>query len=188
MSSSPATIGNKKQLAKALGVTPPTLDRWLERFGDAVPVLERGSNGRPFRFDIAAVTDFFRTRQAEEAARTAERDEQLAQLALPGLAPDAPTGAVTQREIGLALDNEAKRQKLRRDRRELTDAAEVAAALTSALAALGARLDAIVPQVAAEHHLPPPVVRALADRFAAARAEAVRALQPLIREPDAGPA
>ena len=187
MSSPPPSItGNKKELASALGVTPPTLDRWLDRFGDAVPVIQRGSNGRPFRFDLVAVTDFFRARQADEATRTAERDEQLAQLALPGLAPDSPANAtLTQREIGQALDNEGKRQRLLRDRADLVLAADISATLTAALAALGARLDALVPQIAAEHHLPPAATAALSARFASARADCVRSLQALLREPDA---
>jgi hypothetical protein len=184
--SSPPVTGNKKELARALHVTAPTLDRWLERFGEEVPVLRRGSNGKPYLFDIAADTAFFLARQAEEVALTAARDEQLAQLAIPGLVPDG--GAVTQREIGLALDNEGKRQKLQLDRHRLVIAAEISAALTAAIAAAGAAFDSIVPRVAAKHPLPPIVVQALTDEFATARANLVRALQGQIRELDASPA
>jgi phage terminase Nu1 subunit (DNA packaging protein) len=185
MSSPGVVMGNKKQLAKALGVTAPTLDRWLERFGDAVPVLQRGSNGKPFKFDITAVVGFFRQRQADEAGRAIERDEQLAQLALPGLAPDGPAGPATQREIGLSLDNEGKRQKLMKERGELTLASEVRSGLTAALSALGDRLDASVRKVASEHHLPPQVTAALETAFAASRTDIVRTLKQFLREPDA---
>ena len=77
-----APVVKKKELAKLLKISRQTLDLWIERW-DQFPVLERGTNGREWQFDPAAVTDFLRARREEERQRKEARDEALAQLSLP---------------------------------------------------------------------------------------------------------
>jgi AraC-like DNA-binding protein len=177
-----AVTGNKKELARALHVSVPTLDRWLERFGEAVPMLKRGSNGRGYEFDIPVAVQFFAERKAEEAARAAERDEALAQLDLP-LLDDTPN--VSQRDIGLALDNEGKRQKLAISRGIYTPAAEIRAALSIILAGFHPRLESIVRRVCAEHHMPETVEHALLGSFSDATDDLCTDLQKLLPADDA---
>ena len=49
---------NMERLSIALGVSLPTLRRWLLIYGDEFPVVRRGSNGRAYEFDLAAVSAF----------------------------------------------------------------------------------------------------------------------------------
>lgn len=85
-----AVTGNKAELANHLGITLPTLTRWIFRYGAEFPIKERGSNGRDYVFDFAAVFDFLSARRDEQKQAAAEKDEQLAQLRLPFDVPGAP--------------------------------------------------------------------------------------------------
>lgn len=57
---------NRSELAAFHGVTPPTVDSWIAR---GCPAVARGSKGREWRFDSAAVIDW-RLRQAASDAAT----------------------------------------------------------------------------------------------------------------------
>ena len=92
LTSSPETdrdaLVTKKELARLLRISRQTLDLWIERYGDEFPVLERGTNGREWQFDADLVIEFLRAKQAENAARQANRDALLDQLTLPIATPD----------------------------------------------------------------------------------------------------
>lgn len=176
----PVTWVSKRELSKHLGCSKPTIDALIDRYPE-FPIVARGSNGLAWRFDLAAVTAFLQARRAEEARTEAARNEQLAeqlaQLTLPGLGPEPEERGYSPREKKTEIEAELLRDKLARDRGELVPAAEVSAALKAAFALLGSRLEVIVPQVAADHHLPPVVTAALVARFEVARADLVRTLQ-----------
>jgi len=166
--------GNKKQLALALGVHLVTLDRWLERFGDAVPCIQRGALGRAYLFDIAATTAFFAARREEELARQSARDDQLAQLALPISLPDAGDPGVLSLKDQLAAlrlrtmqREEAQRLKL------LVSAAEMKERLAEMFGDLGRRLHQRTREAARECGLPEEITRKLTDALANAQREAV---------------
>jgi hypothetical protein len=94
---------NKAELTAILGCAPSTLTAWIERYGDEFPVIERGTNGREWRFDPAAVIAFLKTRRAEEERQAAEHVALLQQFALPGLtSPDDAAGVVKPADL-LAL-------------------------------------------------------------------------------------
>lgn len=80
---------NKKEMAKRIGVSLPTLTSWIERWPD-FPIVERGTNGARYRFNPQHVLVFIREKQEEERAKTAERDERLTsiQLEMAGLFPE----------------------------------------------------------------------------------------------------
>ena len=180
-----ATV-SKRELCLILRISRPTLDAWIDRYGDAFPILERGANGREYRFDPEAVTAFLRDRQAEDANRRAERDQQLAQLMLP-LPDQRPDSAI------VSLDDQIKAARLNAMRlaeaeraRQLVPAAEVADHLGSIFAALNRNLAAFVRQIGREHAWPEPIIRATEDRLAEVQRAAVReATASLTPEPDA---
>ncbi len=58
---------NKKELAAIVDCSLSTLSAWIDRFGEAFPVIDRGTNGREWRFDPTAVLGFLKAqRDAEE--------------------------------------------------------------------------------------------------------------------------
>jgi len=166
--------GNKKQLALALGVHLVTLGQWLERFGDDVPCIQRGTLGKPYLFDIAATVAFFAARREEERARQSAQDEQLAQLSLPIALPDSEGLG------GLSLKDQLAALRLRTMQREeaerlklLVSATDMRDALSETFAALSRRLHQRLRQECRERGLPDDVVRALDQAVTEAQQEAV---------------
>lgn len=154
-------VVNKRELADRLKVSAPTLDRWLTKFGDDFPVIERGSNGREWRFDVAAVFAFLRARQAAEAAKSAARDEQLAQLAFPF---DPPP----EQPATLSIADQLKALQLRRLQREemeksgqLVPAEAMRQVMFDAFTKQSRTLRAALTRECTELNLPAPIARRL---------------------------
>lgn len=168
---------NKRKLASVLGVTTVTLGNWLERWPD-FPVLERGTNGRDYVFDVRAVVDFLRAKKEAEAAAAAEKDEALSQLALPLLELEQPESAAGSRlsvkEQIAALELSTKRRKEAVELGKLVGADEVSETLMAAFANFSRGLRAAVRQAAADQNLPASVTRALEARIADAQRTFVR--------------
>jgi phage terminase Nu1 subunit (DNA packaging protein) len=177
---------SKKELARLVGVSLNTLDNWLAGWGDAVPVEQRGSNGRAYQFDQDKILAFIGERREEERAKKAERDEALAQLALPFLEPPtAPAQGV------LSLKDQVAALQLRKLQREeaerlgrLVSADELRDALTTAFAALSRRIHAGIRQAGADANLPEPVIRQLDAKLATAQREFVREFQAFLVDPE----
>lgn len=74
---------NRGQLARAFGVSEPTIDRWI---GDGMPVLEQGTNGRSYKFLLSACWQWKAERDDAEtqATEAGERAVQQMRLALIG--------------------------------------------------------------------------------------------------------
>lgn len=64
-------IVNRQELSEAMGVSLPTVDRWIR---DGCPVKQRGAKGIPWEFDLAAVVGWWGDRQREAAAGNAPTD------------------------------------------------------------------------------------------------------------------
>ena len=174
----------KRELGRSLGVSLVTLDRWLDRFGEAVPCVERGTNGRPYQFDLEATRAFFRARKEEEAEREAERDAELAQLTLP-LLPQEEEGGGGK----FSLKERADALKLRREERieaerigQLVPTDGVREAITEAVAAFNRRLHAKVAVIAAERSLPAEVTKGLRASINEAHRELVDELRHRLRQ------
>jgi phage terminase Nu1 subunit (DNA packaging protein) len=170
---------NKAALAHWLGVSLPTLGRWMLRYGPEFPVLQTGTNGRDYQFDAAAVADFLRTKQAEQTAAKSAADEQLAQLRLPFDLPGAeppPKASSTKDEI--------EAWKLRKMQREEAEAAKKlvpAEAMRSAISSVLGRISrdshAFLRQIAREHNWPPAMTASLEKRLADQQRATVAALR-----------
>lgn len=68
-------IVNRQELSEAMGVSLPTVDRWIR---DGCPVKQRGAKGIPWEFDLAAVVTWWGDRQREAAAGNAPTDMEEA--------------------------------------------------------------------------------------------------------------
>lgn len=55
---------NRSGLAEHMGVSLPTIDRWVK---DGMPVVQRGARGIEWVFDLADVISWYARRQAEAA-------------------------------------------------------------------------------------------------------------------------
>ncbi len=170
----------KRELHLKLGVSRPTLDAWIDRYPD-FPIVERGTNGTPYRFDPVAVIAFLKAKQDEQAKRNAERDEQLAQLVLPLDRPSSEPGKIISAEERL---KEAK-----------ANAAEIALGkevgpleekLLYTFGELNRHLTAFIRQLAREQNWPEPILldaeRRLAEMQRACRSGLAEYLNPIEAE------
>lgn len=174
-----SVVVNKQELAHWLGVSLPTLGRWMLKYGAEFPILERGSNGRDYQFDASAVSAFLRAKQQEQAASKAEQDEQLSQLRLPFDLPgiEPPPKATSAKE-------EIEAWKLRKMQREeaeaagkLVPAAPVADGLRALLARISRDQHAFIRQLGRELSWPDPFVRQVERRMAEQQRATVAALR-----------
>ena len=168
-----ATV-NKRQLANLLKVSLPTMTDWIDRY--ELPVEQRGTNGKEWRFNVANVVDALRKQKDAAQAAGAARDEQLAQLVLPldlGRQQEAPSG--------LSIKDQMDAVRLRRLQREeaerlgvLVPAAAITHALTSSLTLWNRLIRTAVRAAAADHNLPDAVTRSIDARIADAQRQFVR--------------
>lgn len=82
---------NKGEMARFFRVSLPTVDRWVQL---GCPVIEGGSNGVPYQFDVHAVKAWRDQVEEREKRAAAERQQQLdaAQSELFGGEQLAPQG------------------------------------------------------------------------------------------------
>ncbi len=170
-------VVNKRELARYLKTSVVTIGNWIERYPD-FPILQPGTNGRDYKFNLRAVVDFLTAQKEAEARSAAERDEALAQLVLPLILdqveqPSSGSKLSTKDQIEALKLASMRRQEAER-LGQLVPVAEVSEALVAALATYSRMQRAAVRQAAADQNLPPSVVRALEQRFADAQRTFVR--------------
>lgn len=182
----PAPTGNKKELARALGTSIVSLNKWLDRFGDEVPCVSRGTHGQAYVFDLPSTVEFFRVKREAEAERQAERDDMLAQLALPFLdtVTDQPPGLPLKDQL-LALEVGRKKREEAERLKTLVPFAEMRDAMAEAFANLGRRMHQRLTQGCRECGLPDDVTRRLVAIQADAQREFVDEVRQRAKLPDA---
>lgn len=183
-------VVNKQQLASWLGVSLPTLSGWMLRYGTEFPVIERGSNGREFKFDAAAVSAFLRARKAEQEASKVETDAQLAQLRLPFDLPgvEPPPRASSTKEELLAWELRKRQRQEAEAAGALVPAQQVGEALRAAFARIGRDTAAFVRQLARENNWPPAYAAQTERRLAEQQQATIAALRASFATPPAEPA
>jgi phage terminase Nu1 subunit (DNA packaging protein) len=176
----------KRELHLKLGVSRPTLDAWIDRYPD-FPIVERGTNGTPYRFDPVAVIAFLKAKQEEQAKRNAERDEQLAQLVLPLDRPNNEPGKIISAEERL---KEAKANAaeiaLGKELGTLVQVGPLEEKLLHTFGELNRHLTAFIRQLAREQNWPEPILldaeRRLAEMQRACRSGLADYLNPIEAE------
>jgi phage terminase Nu1 subunit (DNA packaging protein) len=187
LSSASGPVLNKAELAHALKVSLPTLSRWQLRYAD-FPVLERGTNGRDYKFDAAAVFAFLRARQEEQEAANAEKDEQLSQLLLPFeiAAETAPASRLSPKEELEALKLAEKKLEIAVRAGQLVAVAEVANAVETVLRRLSSDMHAFLRQVGREQQWPDGYMRAVDARLTERQRASVKDLEAILGGEEAG--
>lgn len=151
MSETGGYVVNMGELVEVLAGTDvayseTTLRELIRRHGDQFPCLERGTNGKSYRFDAREVVTFLRRHKAEAERAQDRRAEELAQLRLEltgGSADEADDYKLSGRQRKDEIEAELAKDKLRRTRGELLPADEVERLLTDAFADLRAELLAL---------------------------------------------
>lgn len=183
---------NKREMARRLKVSLPTLTAWMDRWPD-FPVAQRGRNGASYGFDAEAVFAFLAQKQEEEAQATAGRDEQLMalQLSFDALlpAPEAapPTGRrlSTKEEIELWKLRDLKRKEAERSGK-LVIAGEVQQMFETAFARLSRDATSFIRRLGQREGWPDSQMRAVEGQFADMQRQSVKdALAILDTDPDA---
>jgi len=115
---------NRGQLARALGKTEPTIDRWMQ---EGMPVLDEGSNGRAYSFQLSECYAWMQER--DEAARhqeeAQERIVRQMQLALIGGKEGDTERSLPPSERMKVYAAESQWQELALRRGELVEASSV---------------------------------------------------------------
>ena len=168
---------NKRELASATGVSVVTITNYLDRYPD-FPVVQAGTNGREWQFDVFAVRAFLEAEAVKERTADARRHEAIAQLGLalvPGAEDKTVTLAPQERLAHLrALKAE---DDLRIQRGFLVSVPELRQVQTAAIAKWNGAVHAAIRQASRDFNLPDAVGRALVERIAEAQRAFVRELQ-----------
>ena len=177
-------IVNLDEMAGILQCSLPTM-RKLSRI-EGFPIIERGSNGVPWRLDSDAVIAWATARREAEEAAGAARSAELAQLTLPEniLGADQSSIPATERlKHAQAIRAETLNAK---EAGFLVSTADMRARLTNAWPTLMQAMLAMPQQLGRRHSLPDPVVRDMRRYVEEQLRETVRRLQDLLPE-DAAP-
>lgn len=150
------TTLNRDELAQAMGVSLPTVDRWVR---DGCPVMQRGGNGRPYAFDLGQVKAWRDGIVMEEQADERRRRELIAQqeLELLGGVDDG----LTAKDRRAVMEAELVTNKVRRERGELVESAEVNLMLERLFRTIANNLQLIPSRLEKRLQLSPSVVAEL---------------------------
>lgn len=114
---------NRKTLAKALNVSENTISKYQDA---GMPVLEAGTNGKDYKFQLSECYAWRMARDADDQARRALETANADQLALAFRNPDEDaseeTVGLTARQIADESDAEIKRLRAAEARRDLVNA------------------------------------------------------------------
>lgn len=131
---------NRAQLADALGLTEPTIDKMRK---DGMPVLQEGSNGQAYQFQLSACFAWKRARETEKQETDARIADTIRQMRMELLGGDAGSSEMAlspkQRKELYEVDHAYNR--LAEQRGELVPRAEVVALLNRIFEAVRATVN-----------------------------------------------
>lgn len=117
---------SRAELADVMGVTPPTVDRWVVR---GCPVENKGGRGRAYQFNTAVVKEWLLEEERASLLSTA----------------DASETELLRRE--LSAKTELAELKLAREKREVAPVTELTRALSIAFAGVRSNMRTIADRV-----------------------------------------
>ena len=149
---------NKRELAKEIDCSLPSLNRLIERYDD-FPIEEPGSNGVGYKFDAAAVSEFIETKRVAEESALEARLDLLSDL---NLSPDRdiPAGLTPSQELA-KVRAVGERRKIQREDGLLIDTATLSMRLSGVFQHFSQYLDGLPDRMGRRFNLPDEVVEAL---------------------------
>lgn len=173
---------NKRELAKILDVSLPTLDRMIDENPD-FPVENRGSNGREYEFDPVKVKAWRDGKRAETIAAHTARMQALGSFDLgDGTGADAKQ---TPHELLAHARFEEKRRELQRDAGLLMDVASLRAMQAPVIQAVVTFLDNLPDMIGRKHALAPGMVEDIRADIEEARNDFVERMETALSEQQA---
>jgi phage terminase Nu1 subunit (DNA packaging protein) len=143
MTADGAVLVNKDDVARAFGVSLPTIARWIS---DGCPAVQSGGPGKPYQFDLAEVrrwrADWIAAEEASAEKRQAAIREIQAELDLEGGSVSDDV-AMSLRHRGEYYDVERKRMALDEARAQLCKLTDVRHQAERALGFLADRLQSL---------------------------------------------
>lgn len=138
---------NRSQLARALNTSENTIDRWM---GDGMPVLEAGTNGRSYKFQLSACYAWRQLKDRERAAEDRQAEDAVRQmrLALIGGSGGDEERGLSAKERAAIYEAEVSWLKLARERGEVVPAQEVTDLLDDVFSIIRSALDAMPDRLA----------------------------------------
>jgi phage terminase Nu1 subunit (DNA packaging protein) len=126
-------VVNRAQLAEALAVSEPTIDRYRK---DGMPVMQEGTNGQAYQFVLSECWAWVQERTADRKAHDARAQESVQQLRLQVLGGSLGESemALTPKERGEIYAAEVNYTRLATERGQLIPRAEVTELLDHVLA------------------------------------------------------
>jgi phage terminase Nu1 subunit (DNA packaging protein) len=132
-------VVNRAQLAEALAVSEPTIDRYRK---DGMPVLVEGTNGQAYQFQLSECWAWLKGKDDERRAQDERARHSIRQLRLEvvgGTVGDSEMG-LTPKERQAIYDVELSYNKLARERGDLVPLAEVTELLDHVLSTIRSTL------------------------------------------------
>lgn len=132
-------VVNRAQLADALAVSEPTIDRYRK---DGMPVLVEGTNGQAYQFQLSDCWAWLQARTDEKKVldeRAAHSVRQLRLEVIGGTVGDSEM-ALTPKERQALYDVEFSYNRLARERGDLVPLAEVTELLDHVLSTIRSTL------------------------------------------------
>ncbi|WP_428485968.1 terminase small subunit [Rhodopila sp.] len=167
---------NKRELARVLAVSLPTINAYLDRYTD-FPVLQEGTNGREWQFDATAVRAFMAAKEREEEAAELRKQEQIAQLAMPLESTSDQPSEINPGDRLKLIRSLAAEDELRLKRGFLVSVPAQRQALTAAVARWNRAQLATIRQAGRDFNLPDSVIRSLLDRLGEAQRQLIADLK-----------
>lgn len=94
---------NRADTARLLGVTPPTLDRWV---AEGLPAVVRGSKGVQWVFNMPEVIRWYAQRQADKSSPPIPKGKDGEELSLAEIERRTALAKMLQAELALEKDRE----------------------------------------------------------------------------------
>ncbi|MFI5020757.1 MAG: hypothetical protein ACHQRJ_03750 [Alphaproteobacteria bacterium] len=138
---------NRRELARALRVSEPTIDAWIAR---GCPVAARGLNGVAYRFDAEKVLAWRTAERRQDAAESGERREFISQLQLRLEGGEGEGEKMSPKDQKVLWEAVAARMKAAQMRGEFCLATDVEAEREETFKELAAALQSLPEQLADE--------------------------------------
>lgn len=180
---SPTLTVNKKELAKKLRVSLPTLDRLIDEYQD-FPISAGGSTGRPYEFDLAAVDEFLGSKRDAEEAAIAERLSLFDGLDLTSVQRGDAAGMTPGQQLS-AVRVQRELRKMRQEDGFLVDVSELRMALSGPISDLVSMLDGLPDRMGRRFNLPVDVTEAMRSEIDEERRKIHAAMMESLNEKDA---
>lgn len=164
----------RSQISRALGVTVVTIDDWIAK---GMPVAERGSRGRPYKFDLEACQSWKRDEDARELAERERQEALIREQALKVTGGVADDMAISPEKRRAHYDAEFAWRREALARGELISAADVERRLEEAFKFLAQGLQSLPDVLARKCGLPPEQVTQLQSVIDAWQEDMARILQ-----------